>query len=111
MRVHSLAIESLTVAALSGEAEAQAVCSELARLRGQAAAAASDMNGIATCEDFIRFAMAWGGIVRHANEHRVSCQISDGAPIEIAGRHREALKMRDAVCTGRPLRPFPPEVR
>jgi hypothetical protein len=39
MRVKSLAIAALTVAAFSGEAEVQAVCSDLAGLRGRAAAA------------------------------------------------------------------------
>jgi len=26
------------------------------------------MNGIATCKDLNRFAMAWGGVVRHARD-------------------------------------------
>jgi len=91
--------------------EARAVCSELARLRGEAASVVKDMNGIATCKDLNRFAMAWGGVVRHAREHRPSCRISGDAVIKIEGRYRDALKMRDAVCAGRPLRPFPPEVR
>jgi len=111
MRVLSLALVALMTAAFCGEADAQAVCSELARLRGEAATVVKDMNGLAKCADLNRFAMAWGRIVRHASEHHVSCQISGDALIEIEGRYREALKMRDTVCAGRPLRPFPPEIR
>lgn len=82
----------------------------MARLRGEAASVVKDMNGIATCKDLSRFAMAWGGVVRHAREHRLSCRISGDALIEIEGRYREAMKMRDAVCAGRSLRPFRPEI-
>lgn len=110
MRVHSLVFAALTVAAFCGEADAQSACSELTKLRGEAGSVVKDINGVATCNDLNRFALAWGGIVRYANEHRVSCQISEDSLIEIEGRYREALKMRDAVCTGRPLRPFPPEI-
>ena len=95
--------------ALFGEAEARAVCSELARLSGEAASVVKDMNGIARCKDLNRFAMAW--VVRHAREHRLSCRISGDAVVEIEGRYREALKMRYAVRAGRSLTPFPPEAR
>lgn len=110
MSVYSLVIVAFIMVTSFGEATAESVCSELGKLRGEAGSVVKDMNGIRTCEVLGRFAMAWGRIVRHANEHRVLCRISDDALIEIEGRHREALKMRDAVCTGRPPKPFPSEI-
>jgi hypothetical protein len=50
VRVHSLGILGLAMATFCGEVKAQAARFKLARLRGEAAAAFRDMNGIATCE-------------------------------------------------------------
>ncbi|VIO77367.1 hypothetical protein [Bradyrhizobium ivorense] len=101
----------LLVAFCSG-AKAQARCPELTKLRSDAAEAAKQMTGVPTsdrCEAYTRFSLAWGDIVRYAADHRDPCDISSTTLTELEKRYREAKEMRDNVCAGRPLRPFPPE--
>jgi len=110
MRICLSAFATIALVALCSHAYAQPRCPELAKLRGEAAKAATQLTAMASCEAYNRFSMTWGRIVRYANDHRESCEISSVSLTELESRHREALKMRDAICTGRPLRPFPPDV-
>lgn len=110
MRMCSLVFATIALVALCGHAYAQPRCPELAKLRGEAAKTATQLTAMATCEAYNGFSMTWGRIVRYANEHRGSCEISSVSLTEFESRHREALRMRDAICTGRPLQPFPPDV-
>ena len=110
MRICSSAFAMIALLALCSHAYAQPRCAELAKLRGEAAKAATQLTAMASCEAYNRLSMTWGRIVRYANDHRESCEISSVSLTELESRHREALKMRDAICTGRPLRPFPPDV-
>ena len=110
MRICSPAFATIALLALCSHAYAQPRCAELAKLRGEAAKAATQLTGMASCEAYNSFSMTWGRIVRYANDHRESCEISSVSLTELESRHREALKMRDAICTGRPLQPFPPDI-
>jgi len=57
--------------------DAQSVCSELAKLRGEAGSVVAELKEIATCKDVNRFAFGRG-------------QISLDALTEIEGRYCEA---------------------
>src|SRR5689334_423219 len=113
MRTH---VPALAMAALVGccsQANAQARCPELTRLRSGAAEAVKQMTGVATsdrCDASSRFSMAWGKIVRYANNHRELCDTSGISLSECEKRYRAAVVARDNVCAGRPLQPFPPDI-
>jgi hypothetical protein len=62
------------------------------------------------CETYIRSSMAWGAMVRYANDHREACDISNQSLSEFEKYRREAVSARDNACAGRPVRPFPPEI-
>jgi hypothetical protein len=106
---------ALAMAALVGfcsQANAQAQCPELTRLRSDAAAAIHQMaHGPASrCGAYNRFSVAWGAIAQYANEHRESCDISTVSLSEFEKRYREAEQARDNVCAGRRLRQYPPDI-
>jgi hypothetical protein len=121
-------IPALTIIALTGlciQADAQDRCPELTRLRSEAAdalkqattvprsPAANTGGAYATsevCESYIRFSVAWGKIAQYAKDHRESCDISILSLNEFERYHGEALKARDRVCAGGPLRSIPPDV-
>ncbi len=96
------------------QAGAQAQCPDLTRLRSEAAEASKRTGGRGwmsdRCEVYIRSSMAWGAMVRYANEHRETCNISDQSLSDFEISYRAALSARDNVCTGRPVRPFPAEI-
>jgi hypothetical protein len=111
MRTPALAMMALV--GFSSQANAQAPCPELTRLRIKASEAIEQTKGVPTsdrCEAYIRFSLAWGAIVQYANSNRELCEISMLSLGEIEKRHREAVKERESVCAGRVLRPFPAEV-
>ena len=110
MRMYSLVLATIVLVALGGDAYAQPRCSELAKLRDDVVEAAKQLTGIASCEAYSRFTTAWGRVLRYANTHRESCEISGAALTGFDSRHREAVMMRNAVCAGRPLQPFPPDI-
>lgn len=110
MRMCSPAFATIAILVPCCHAYAQPKCPELAKLRGEAAKVATQLTAMAGCEAYNRFSTTWDRIVRYANDHRESCEISSFSLMEIESRHREALTMRDAICTGRLLRPFPPDV-
>lgn len=109
MRWPALAIFALV--GLCSDANAQANCPELVRLRGEAAEAAKQMAGVpGRCEAYIRFSRAWGEIFRYADDHRELCGVSGELLGEFEKRYREAAKARDDVCAGRPVQSFPPDI-
>jgi hypothetical protein len=98
-----------------GQANAQARCPELTRLRSEATEASPPMRGrlVPTsdrCQAYIRLSMAWGAVAQYANDHRELCDISVVSLSDFDKYHREAVSMRDNACTGRPVRPFPPDI-
>jgi len=113
MRTHLPALAMMALVGFCNQANSQARCPELMRLRSEAAGAAERMRGVPTserCAAYVRFSMAWGEIAQYANDHRELCDISIESLNEFEKRQRESVKARDNVCAGRPLRPFPPEV-
>jgi hypothetical protein len=114
MRTPVPAIAVIALVGFCSQANAQAQCPELTRLRSEAEGALKRVTGLVPpsdrCETYIRVSMAWDAVVQYANDHRESCDISLPSLSEFEKRHREAVSARDNVCTGRPLRPFPPEV-
>jgi hypothetical protein len=113
MRAHRLAFAMMALLGFCSHADAQARCSELTRLRSEAAEAAKQMTGVPTpdrCEAYTRFSLAWGDIVQYANDHRELCDISSAALSEFEKRYREAARTRDNVCASRPPAPFPPDI-
>ena len=105
-------VPALTMIALLGfciQANAQASCPELARLRSEAQAALKQSRSVPTserCYRFNRLSEAWGDVAQYANDNRESCQISVASLNDFERYRREALKDRDNVCAGRPLRPY-----
>jgi hypothetical protein len=95
------------------QANAQAQCPELTRLRSEAADASKSTRRALTsdrCEAYIRFSMAWGVMVQYASGHRELCDISIRSLSEFEKYRREAVSARDNVCADRPIRPFPSEI-
>ena len=113
MRTLVPALAMMALIGFCSQASAQAQCSELTRLRSEAAEAAKQTRrGLISdrCEAYIRTSMAWDATVRYANEHQDLCDISIHSLGEFEKYHREAVSARDNVCAGRPVRPFPPEI-
>jgi hypothetical protein len=113
MRTLMPALAMMALIGFCSQANAQAQRPELARLRSEAADASKPTKRALTsdrCEAYIRSSMAWGVMVQYANDHRELCEISIRSLSEFEKYHREAVRARDNVCAGRPVRPFPPEI-
>jgi len=113
MRTLMPALAMIALVGFCSQANAQAQCPELTRLRSEAAEASKPTRRALTsdrCEAYIRSSMAWGVMVQYANDHRELCDISIRSLSEFEKYHREAVSARDNVCAGRPVRPFPPEI-
>jgi hypothetical protein len=114
MRTHMPAQAAIALAGFCSQANAQAQCPELTRLRGEAAEASKQRVALVPpsqrCEAYVRISMTWGAIVQYANDHRESCDISNVSLNEFEQRHREAVTARDNFCSGRPVRPFPADI-
>jgi hypothetical protein len=115
MRTLMPTLSMIALVGFCSQANAQAQCPELTRLRSEAVEAAKPMGRARAlisknCEAYIRSSMAWGEIVQYANDHRESCDISVHSLSEFEKYRREAVSARDNACAGRPLRPFPPEI-
>ena len=106
----------LAIIALLGlciQANAQPPCPELTRLRSEAQEAVKQSRTVPAserCYRYIRLSVAWGAVAQYANDNRESCHISTPSLNEFEQYHREAVKDRDNVCAGRPLRPYPADV-
>jgi hypothetical protein len=88
---------------------AQTPCPELARLRTDAQDALKQLRSVPAserCYRYNRWSEEWGAIAQYANDNRESCHISIASLNEFERYHREAVKDRDNVCAGRPLRPY-----
>jgi hypothetical protein len=109
-------LQALAMIALGGffnQANAQAQCPELTRLRSEAVAAQKPMQRDlfgGRCDAYIRISIAWRAVLQYAEDHRESCDISLRLLGEFEKYHREAVSARDNVCAGRPARPFPAEI-
>ena len=113
MRTPVPAIAVIALVGFCSQANAQAQCPELTRLRSEASEAAQQTRGAPTsdrCAAYIRFSMAWGAIAQYANDHRELCDISTPLLSDFEKRYREAVSARENVCAGRPIRPFPPDI-
>ena len=107
---------ALTIIPLLGfciQANAQALCPELIRLRSEAQEALKQSRTVPAserCYMYNRLSVAWGAVAQYANDNRESCGISLPSLSEFERYHREAVKDRDNVCAGRPIRPYPPDI-
>jgi hypothetical protein len=113
MRTHMPALAIIALVGFCSQANAQARCPELTRLRSEAAEALRQATGVPTserCEAYNRLSMAWNAIAQYADSHREWCDISILSLNEFEKYHRDAVTARDNVCAGRPLRPFPPDI-
>jgi hypothetical protein len=113
MRTHFPILAMMALVGFCNQANAQARCPELMRLRSEAAAAVERTRGAPTsdrCAAYVRFSMAWGAITQYANDHRELCDISIPLLSDFEKRYREAVSARENVCAGRPIRPFPPDI-
>ena len=91
------------------QANAQAQCPELARLRSEAQEALRQSRTVPTserCYAYGRLSNAWDAVARYANDNRESCHISGASLNDLERYHSDAVKDRDNVCAGRPLRPY-----
>jgi hypothetical protein len=107
MRIFVPVLIGIALASICSEADAQAQCPELIRLRN---AASGVPRGLGTCEGYIRSAMAWDDVRQYADGRRESCAISDDALSNFEKLYRQAVTARNNVCAGRPSRPFPAEI-
>ena len=113
MRTLLPALAMIVLGGFFNQANAQAQCSELTRLRSEAAEAQRPMaRGLISnrCDAYIRSSMAWRAVLQYAEDHQESCDISLRSLGELEKYHREAVSARDNVCAGRPARPFPAEI-
>jgi hypothetical protein len=111
MRTLMLALTALI--GFCSQADAQAQCPELTRLRNEAVASTLPArSGLVSnhCEAYIRTSVAWAATVQYAKDHRESCDISFDSLKQFEGYHREAVIARNNVCAGRPVKPFPAEI-
>ena len=111
-----IGLPAVTIVALVGlavQADAQAPCPELARLRSETAEAwkqATRAPASERCGSYIRFSLAAKAMVEYANNNRESCGISVQSLNQMEGSHRDAIKARNNICAGRPLRPYPADI-
>jgi hypothetical protein len=113
MRTHVSALTIIMLVGFGGQVNAEARCPELTRLRSEAAEAAKQTMGLPTwkrCETYIRASLAWNAVAQYANDHREQCDVSVHLLDDFEKYYREAIKICDNVCAGRPARPFPPDI-
>jgi hypothetical protein len=107
MRMYAVAL--IALAGLCSPANAQTQCPELTRLRAEAAQASARPRGapaLGYCETYIRISIAWNDVAKYASEHREACDVSSPVLEAIEKAHREAVKVRDNICSGRPALPY-----
>jgi hypothetical protein len=111
-----ISVPAFTFVALvvsAAQTYAQTPCQELTRLRSEATEAwrqAVRLPASERCGSYYRFSLAAKAIVEYASINRESCDVSDQTLNRMEGYHRMAVRARDNVCAGRPLRPFPAEI-
>ena len=80
------------------QANAQALCPELARLRNEAQETLKQSRTVPAserCYMYNRLSRAWDAVVQYANDNRESCHISISSLNEFERYHSEAVKGRD----------------
>jgi hypothetical protein len=90
-------------------ANAQTPCPELVRLRNEAQEALKQSmiaSAAERCYRYNRLSEAWSAVAQYANDNRNSCPVSIASLSEYERYHDRAIKDRDNVCAGRPLRPY-----
>jgi hypothetical protein len=95
------------------QAKVQTPCPEVVLLRNAATAAWKQaMAGPSSerCGALNHAAAATEATFSYADNNRKSCNISVALLSQLEGYHREAVRARDNVCAGRPLRPYPPDI-
>jgi hypothetical protein len=113
MRTRVAALAVIALVGLVGHASAQGQCEQLTRMRSKAAAALNKTVGVpmpGRCESYTELSIAWAEIAEYASDHRESCDVSTSLLETFEKRHQEMVKARDNVCSGRPARPFPPDI-
>jgi hypothetical protein len=112
-RVRIPAYAVLVLLGLGIQANAQAPCPELVRLRSEAQLALKQSRIVPTaerCYRYNRLSEAWSAVARYASDNRESCHVSIASLSEYERYHDEAIKDRDNVCAGRPLRRYGADV-
>jgi hypothetical protein len=107
MRTRMLAFTVIALVGFCIQADAQALCPELTRLRSEAQEALKQSRSVPVserCYRYNRLSEAWGDLAQYANDNRQSCQISMTSLDDFERYHRDAVKDRDNVCAGRLLR-------
>jgi hypothetical protein len=108
-----LAFTMIAIVGLGVQAEAQAPCPELVRLRNAASEAwkqAMRVRPSERCGALYHASLATEATLDYANNNHESCHISVRLLTQVEGYHREAVQARDNACAGRPLRPYPPDI-
>jgi hypothetical protein len=113
--MHKYGVALIALAGLCSQANAQTQCPELTRLRAEAVAAAKPTRGppaplLPRCETYIRISIAWNDVAKYASDHRDACDVSASVLDTIERAHREAVKARDNVCSGRPALSYPADI-
>src|SRR5262245_12522751 len=112
-RVVAFAFTMIAIVGFAVQAEAQAPCQELIRLRNAANEALKQAMSVPPserCGALGRASSATEATLTFANNNQESCNISDRLLNQVEGYHREALQTRDNVCAGRPVRPYPADI-
>jgi hypothetical protein len=98
---------------LGVQAEAQVPCPEVVRLRNAATEAwkqAMKTSQLERCGALDHASLAAEATLDYANNNREACNISVRLLNDMESYHRDAIRARDNVCAGRPLRPYPADV-
>src|SRR5262245_1460078 len=113
MRTRVPALTSIALLGLCIQANAQAPGPALTQMHSEAREAQTKSMTVPAselCYMYIHLSVAWGAVAQYANDNRESCHISIPSLNEFEQYHRKAVKDRDNVCAGRPLRPYPADV-
>jgi len=107
IRIPALAI--LALLSLCAHANAQALCPEVMRLRSEAQAALKQSMAAPAperCYRYNRQSEAWQDLARYASDNREACHVSISLLNDFERYRSEAVRDRDNVCAGRPLRRY-----
>ena len=107
------AFTMIAIVGLGVQAEAQAPCPELVRLRNAASEAwkqAMSVPPSVRCGALYQASSATEATLNYANNNHESCNISVPLLNQVEGYHRQAVQARDNACAGRPLRPYPADI-
>ena len=113
MRLIVPAFTMIAIVSLGVQAEAGTPCQEYLRLRNAATEAwkqAMRAPPSERCGALYRASSAAEATLNYADSNRESCDLSVPILNQVEGYHREAVRARDNVCAGRPLRPYPADI-